>query len=239
MTAFSPTALLGAVALSRQPHLTWYAGADGSERVELSGHVLATWVAKTANFLDEEGVGPGDVVVVDLPVHWRAVPWVWAAWVRGAAVSFVADGGAVAVVATDRPAHHTTRTDGAIVVAVPLAPLALRWDGDLPHGTVDAGEILGQADALLVPGVVAGRATAVADSGLSFEDLDAVVGTGDGTRIAFEPASVWELVRTALSAWRGAGSVVVVGPGMGETRRGQVLAQEGARSVGSGQAPQA
>ncbi|NCD20907.1 MAG: TIGR03089 family protein [Actinobacteria bacterium] len=239
MTAFSPTALLDAVARSRQPHITWYGGPDGSERVELSGHVLANWVAKTANFLDEEGVGGGDVVVVDLPVHWRAVVWVWAAWIRGAAVSFVPDGGSaggaddgggvVAVVATDRPERHAGGE--ALVVAVPLAPLALRWAGDLPAGALDGGDILGQADVLLAPGVAGGAARAVEDSGLSFEDLDAAIGTGDGTRIAFVPGSVWELARTAFSAWRGGGSVVVFAERLSEGRRDELVAQEGARFV--------
>lgn len=248
MTAFSPTALLDAVGRTRQPHLTWYGGPDGSERVELSGHVLANWVAKTANFLDEEGVGEGDVVVVDLPVHWRAVVWVWAAWIRGAAVSFVPDGGSAggadddggsgggddggggaAVVATDRPERHAGGE--ALVVAVPLAPLALRWAGDLPAGTLDGGDILGQADVLLARGVVRGAARAVEDSGLSFEDLDAAIGTGDGTRIAFVPGSVWELARTAFSAWRGGGSVVVFAEQPGEVRRNELVAQEGARFV--------
>ena len=248
MTAFSPTALLDAVGRTRQPHLTWYGGPDGSERVELSGHVLANWVAKTANFLDEEGVGEGDVVVVDLPVHWRAVVWVWAAWIRGAAVSFVPDGGSAggadddggsgggddggggaAVVATDRPERHAGRE--AVVVAVSLAPLALRWDGELPPGAMDGGEIMGQADVLVMPGAVVRGETAVADSGLSFEDLDAAIGTGDGTRIAFVPGSVWELARTAFSAWRGGGSVVVFTEQLSDARRNQLIAQEGARFV--------
>lgn len=239
MTAFSPTALLDAVGRTRQPHLTWYGGPDGSERVELSGHVLANWVAKTANFLDEEGVGSGDVVVVDLPVHWRAVVWVWAAWVRGAAVSFVPDGGggtpdggdgSPAVVVTDRPEHHAARPDGALVVAVPLAPLALRWSGDLPGGAVDGGaEVMGQADVLLAPGKRQAQAWAVADSGLSFEDLDAAIGMGDGSRIAFAPGSVWELARTAFSAWRGGGTVVVFGEEVAPERRAVLGQQEGAR----------
>ena len=54
------------------PRLTWYA-ADG-ERIELSGRVLANWVAKTANLLREEfDVEPGTAVRVELPGHWRRV----------------------------------------------------------------------------------------------------------------------------------------------------------------------
>lgn len=238
MTAFSPAGLLDTVARSRQPHLTSYTGHGGADRVELSGHVLANWVAKAANFLEQEDVGGDDVLVIDLPVHWRAVVWVWAAWLRGAAVSFVPDGGssaaagAPAVVVTDRPAHHEGRKDDALVVALPLGPLALRWEGDLPAGAVDGGEIMGQADVLLSREPVTGRSRAVADSGLSFEDLDAAIGTGDGSRIAFMPGSAWVLARTALSAWRGGGSVVVIGDCIGQARREEILAQEGARFVG-------
>ena len=229
MTPFSPAELLRGISPARRPYLTFYGGADGNERVELSGHVLAQWVAKAANFLAEEDVGAGDLVVVDLPVHWRAVVWTWAAWVRGASVSFVPDDGAPAVVATDRPERHAARTDGALVVAVPLAPLALRWDGELPGGVVDgAAAVMGQADVLLfpVPLVVADRA--LEDSGLSFEDLDAAFGVGDGSRIAFLPGSVWELVRTAVSAWLGGGSVVVFGDEVTLDRRTALCEQEGA-----------
>ena len=35
-----------------RPRLTWYG--DGPERIELSGAVLANWVAKTTNLLVEE-----------------------------------------------------------------------------------------------------------------------------------------------------------------------------------------
>ncbi|NVM99321.1 TIGR03089 family protein [Arthrobacter sp. SDTb3-6] len=65
------------------PRLTWY-GPD-SERVELSGRVLDNWVAKTANFLaDELDAGPGTVVALDLPVHWRSFVWLLATWAVGA-----------------------------------------------------------------------------------------------------------------------------------------------------------
>lgn len=200
---FSPTSLLQAVARSQRPHLTFYAGTEAAERVELSGRVLANWVVKAANFLDEEGVGRDDVVVVDLPVHWRAVAWVWATWVRGASVAWACD--SAAVIVTNRPETHAGSE--SLVVAVPLGPFALRWDGDLPEGVSDGGDIMGQPDVLCSPGTPGTRA--VADSGLSYDDLDAAIGTGTGARVGFVPHSVWELTRTALCAWRSGGSVVV------------------------------
>lgn len=68
-----------------RPRLTWY-GDDG-ERVELSGAVLTNWVTKAANLLlDEVDAGPGTVIGIDLPQHWRTVVWTMAAWRTGAAV---------------------------------------------------------------------------------------------------------------------------------------------------------
>ena len=65
-----------------QPRLTWYGPDD--ERVELSGRVLANWVTKATNLLVEEGeVEPGSRVLLDVPVHWRALVWAMATWCAG------------------------------------------------------------------------------------------------------------------------------------------------------------
>ncbi|PYF99388.1 TIGR03089 family protein [Georgenia satyanarayanai] len=65
-----------------QPRLTWYGPDD--ERVELSGRVLANWVTKATNLLVEEGeVAPGSRVLLDVPVHWRALVWAMATWCAG------------------------------------------------------------------------------------------------------------------------------------------------------------
>ncbi|WP_159805821.1 TIGR03089 family protein [Cellulomonas citrea] len=131
-----------------RPRITWY-GADG-ERVELSGAVLANWVAKTANLLVEEfDAGPGTRVLVALPVHWRSAVWALAVWRVGACVVVpmtTDDDGAgttgqgrearpVDLVVTDRPAAHPGAQE---VVAVTLAALARRFDGVLPAGAIDA-----------------------------------------------------------------------------------------------------
>lgn len=118
-----------------RPRLTWY-GPSG-ERVELSGHVLDNWVAKIANLLVEElDAGPGTMVELDLPLHWRTVTWALAAWRVGAGVSARPAGdGRPGVVVTDAPERHPDATD---VVAVSLPALARRFDGVLPRGAVDA-----------------------------------------------------------------------------------------------------
>lgn len=134
-----------------RPRLTWY-GDDG-ERVELSGAVLANWVAKTTNLLVEElDAGPGTRVGSDLPPHWRTVLWALATWRAGATLVVPAAApdevpGEVpddlpdevpddvdVLVTTSAPAAPTR----AALVVVTLAALARRADGPLPAGAVDA-----------------------------------------------------------------------------------------------------
>ena len=83
----------------RPPRVTVYDDTDSptrGERIELSARVLANWVAKAANLLrDDLDAGPGSVVLLDLPPHWRTLYWAFAAWSVGACVEV--------------PAHRTTR----------------------------------------------------------------------------------------------------------------------------------
>jgi uncharacterized protein (TIGR03089 family) len=122
-----------------RPRLTWY-GTDG-ERVELSGHVLDNWVAKTTNLLVEEfDAGPATTVLLDLPAHWRTVVWACAAWLTGATVLVPDEGvergsGAPDIVVSTDPAAHPR---AASLVAVSLPALSRRFDGVLPPGAIDA-----------------------------------------------------------------------------------------------------
>ncbi|WP_113719386.1 TIGR03089 family protein [Arthrobacter dokdonensis] len=156
------------------PRLTWY-GPD-SERIELSGRVLDNWVAKTANLLaDELDAGPGTLIALDMPVHWRSLVWLLATWAVGATAAAgtgdpagpAADGAAAAagatagfgradIVATADPAEAAERLVAAraagqgrttTLVAVALPALAMRWMGELPDGAVDySGEVRSHAD---------------------------------------------------------------------------------------------
>ncbi|CAM3801423.1 TIGR03089 family protein [Occultella aeris] len=143
------------------PRLTWY-GPD-SERVELSGRVLANWVIKATNLLTEEAdAGPRVVVGVDLPVHWRAMVWSLAALRAGASVDLaVADtaGGlprsmgappVVDAVVTAHPERARERVRaGGSVIAVALPALARSFDGPLGPGVID-----GAADLMTYPDVL-------------------------------------------------------------------------------------
>lgn len=141
-----------------RPRLTWY-GPDG-ERVELSAKVLDNWVAKTANLLvDELDAGPGTVVAVALPPHWRTVVWLLATWSTGAGVRVVPPAGpapglvpgpvpddADVLVAAD-PAVLAAAPAGIRTVAVALPALAASFGEDLPDGALDyALEVRGYGD---------------------------------------------------------------------------------------------
>ncbi|GEL95155.1 TIGR03089 family protein [Cellulomonas composti] len=132
------------VAEPGRPRLTWY-GHDG-ERVELSGAVLANWVAKTTNLLVEEfDAAPGTRVQVELPAHWRTVVWTLATWTTGATLVLASDATVQAdvLVTTDEAAADTAGTtnrpaDPAALVVVTLAALARRAAHPLPAGATDA-----------------------------------------------------------------------------------------------------
>lgn len=116
-----------------RPRITWY-GADG-ERVELSGAVLANWVAKTANLLvDELDVGLGTRVALRLPMHWKAATWALATWQVGACLVLGDETADLSV--TSQPLGLGTE------VAVALPALARRFDGPLPAGVLDGTAVL-------------------------------------------------------------------------------------------------
>lgn len=150
------------------PALAWY-GESG--RIELSGHVLANWVIKSIGHLhDEIALEPGDLVVLDLPPHWKRLTLALAAWMLGAdvrvleresgAATAVSDGsdidgsdipGGVAeprVVATDRPASQLAESADE-VLALEAVSLAPRFSGQLPPLVHDwLAEVRGSSDRL-------------------------------------------------------------------------------------------
>nr|NLD40510.1 hypothetical protein [Actinomycetales bacterium] len=227
--------LLALLSRSPWPALTQYGRPDGGgspsvgtsgaaplERVELSGKVIAQWAYKCANLLWEEGLGPGDLVALDVSPSWRAVPWALGTWLQGLTLSTTPDP-AAQVTVTDLPGGAV----GDLVVALTPDPLALAWEGDLPPGVLDgAADVAGQADLPLGAVAAAEGDVALADAGIRYGDLDEVIGLGSGTRRLVEPTSTWDLVRRCAAAWRSGGSVVVV-HGASAEQLVRIRAQEG------------
>ncbi|MBU4335850.1 MAG: TIGR03089 family protein [Actinobacteria bacterium] len=189
-----------------RPRITWY-GPDG-ERVELSGAVLANWVAKTAHLLiDELDAGPGTQVRLDLPAHWRTVVWALACWHIGAVVRI--DDEPADVVVTDQPGRGGT---GGAAVAVALPALARTFGTALPAGTLDyAATVLGHPDTAPPSAVRDPGATALVGTGghLTVAALDAQVDRSPVRRLVRTTRPLDELLATVRATLAGGGSVVI------------------------------
>ena len=213
-----------------RPRVTWY-GYD--ERIELSGAVLANWVAKVTNLLVEEfDAGPGVRIELDLPAHWRTVVWALGVWRTGACVG--ANGARVVV--TDRPRTHPRATQ---LVAVALPALARSFDGELPAVAVDgASAVMTYGDAIgWAPEVRPGQ-PAVEFGGVTVSHAGlvpwAIAGCAvpDGARVLVPDSAPTGLLRAVLGVLARDGSVVVLGSAVAAelaadpVRRDRLMASE-------------
>lgn len=126
MTAHSDPllALLPQASDSFRPWLVWYAP---GERVELSGHVLAMWAAKSAGLLEAEA-GAAPRVRLALGPGWRMVTWCLGTWLAGGSVVLGEDGASADVSVAFAPQDLDPLAE--VQVLVPRAPLAVRWEGE-------------------------------------------------------------------------------------------------------------
>ena len=143
-----------------RPLVTYYDDAT-AERVELSVTTYANWVAKTAGLLqDELDVVAGDIVAIDLPVHWLGPVWLGAVWSLGAIAAPAGTSGADLVVCG--PAGLSEYAEGGPqVVACSLLPMGVRFRDALPPGVVDFGAVVwGQPDVFVPSDQVTAEHTA-------------------------------------------------------------------------------
>lgn len=202
------------------PALIWY-GSSG-ERIELSGKVLDNWVAKTSNFLvDELDAEPGLRVRLELPVHWKSLVWILAAWQTGCTVVLGSGGGPAAVTAS---AAADAAAEGT-AVAVALGALDLSYPEDLPPGVVDyAAEIRSYADTFVAdgeagPGVAALEVNGTTGSRrltgtLTYGDLPIQDGSDARPEVLLAASADLPLVlEGALEAWASGGTVVLTPAG--------------------------
>ncbi len=204
------------------PRVTFYDDATG-ERVEFSAKVLANWAAKAANFLAEEAeAGPGTTLGLALPSHWRALYWALAGWSVGATVVVGSGVEATDVVVTDDADIASAAVQsGRYAVLVTLAALA-RSRPDTPAGATDeARELASYGDVF-----ASVDRPSPTDSALRWEGGEAayrttpaalVPGTplAPGTRVRV-PEDLSAALRTAIGAWHGGGSVIIVRNALGD-----------------------
>jgi uncharacterized protein (TIGR03089 family) len=223
--------LLARVRDSTAPLLVWY-GAAG-ERVELSGHVFDNWVAKSANLLTEElDAGPGTVVALRLPAHWKSLALAFGALHTGAELVLEPAGAApdassphtarVDVVASDDPLAAAAGHPGAEVVAVALGAMALAFPGPAPAGALDyAAEVRAFGDYYLAE-PVDGGAPALRDErgAVDYAALfSPAEGDASGNALLGPGASLGRALREALAVWGGGDALVLLGDGVQATDR--------------------
>lgn len=200
-----------------RPRITVYDDTDSptrGERVELSARVLANWVAKAANLLqDELDAGRGTVVRLDLPPHWRTLYWAVAAWSVGACVEVPAHrttggpapGSSADVVVTDDPVAAAEAQDAVLVT---LAALARAAPGPVPAGVVDeAHDIATHGDVFTAWEEAEDDDAALRTDGTTtFGNL---VPPGEPGRVHTTTTDTAAFLRTALTAWAADGSLVL------------------------------
>jgi uncharacterized protein (TIGR03089 family) len=138
-----------------KPRVTFYedtAGPSRGERIELSAKVLANWVSKAGNALqDEYDLGPGSVVRLCLPPHWRALYWAFAVWSVGATLDCAGSRAPDLLICNDPDAIAASlaRTPGDAVL-ITLDALARAYPGPVPAGAMDeARELATYGDQLV------------------------------------------------------------------------------------------
>ncbi|MFN8030559.1 MAG: TIGR03089 family protein [Dermatophilaceae bacterium] len=209
-----------------RPRITCYDDRTG-ERIELSARVLNNWVAKAANLLQEQfDAGPGTVVAIDLPPHWRTLYWTLAAWATGATVSLPPPATPDVLVTTDPAAP----TDAPLVV-VTLAALARRATSTLPADAVDeARELAGFPDTFGAFQEAADSDLALVAAGESstYADLAAYVRvTGMArARVHTETEDLETFLRLAIRTYAADGSLVLTvgGPAPADRLRAEGVA---------------
>ena len=203
-----------------RPRVTFYDDTPGptqGERIELSAKVLANWVSKAANALqDEWDVGPGSTVRLALPPHWRALYWALAAWSVGATV--VVDGpdadaaGATKeadVVITDSPDRAAAAPAGVLVT---LAGLARSATVPVPAGLMDeARELSTHGDQFTAwdEPVDDDPALRVGGEDTAYAEVVPATDWPRGSRVHLAAADLPTVLTQALAAWMVDGSVVL------------------------------
>lgn len=199
-----------------RPRITFYEDTPGptaGERIELSAKVLANWVSKAANALQEEwDIAPGSRVRLDLPPHWRALYWALATWSVGACVVVGdADDQADSDVVVTADAETAGRAPGEAAL-VTLAALARSAPSAPPGGAMDeARELSTFADRFSAWEAPEPDSPALQLNGehTAYETVVPQRDWPEGVRVHTTSADLAEVLLDALAAWAKDGSLVL------------------------------
>ncbi|NHN54610.1 TIGR03089 family protein [Calidifontibacter sp. DB0510] len=133
-----------------RPRVTWYDEGTG-ERIELSGRVLANWVAKAGNWLqDEADVSVGTTLGLRLPTdHWRCVYWALAGWACGTTVLLDADAEVTVGFADAELVEPTRSLSPSPLMSMPdvFTPYVVPAPTDAALGTITYADLIRPAGA--------------------------------------------------------------------------------------------
>ncbi|CCH79561.1 conserved hypothetical protein [Nostocoides japonicum T1-X7] len=215
-----------------RPRITMYddTPGGGGERVELSARVLANWVAKAGNALQEEwDAAPGSRIRLALPPHWRAVYWAFATWSVGACVVLGEQPDVDLVVSDDvRVVEDVVGDDGAAVL-VSLPSLARAATVVVPAGAMDEAKELATYADQLAPWAEPSRDDPALDADGEHTAYETIIERGGlepGARVHTRTTDLGALLRTVLAAWAVRGSVVLTRGAPDEARLAARLAAE-------------
>jgi uncharacterized protein (TIGR03089 family) len=202
-----------------KPRVTFYEDTEGptrGERIEISGKVLANWVSKAGNALqDEFDLGPGSVVRLSLPPHWRALYWALAVWSVGATVDCAGTGTPDLLICDDANLAATLAAAQGDVVLVTLAGLARAHPGPVPAGAMDeARELATYGDQFVPIAEPAPEDLALISEGAPtpYRSVVPQCDWAAGTRVSLA-GGLTQVLESALAAWAVDGSVVLARDG--------------------------
>jgi uncharacterized protein (TIGR03089 family) len=198
-----------------RPRLTFYedtVGPGRGERIELSAKVLANWVCKAGNALqDEYDLGPGSVIRLSLPPHWRALYWALAVWSVGATVDLVGGRNADLLICDDEGLAARIEPAPGEVVLVTMGALARAHPGRVPGGVMDeARELATYGDQFVAMAGPAPDDLALIEHGAD-TPYRSVVPHRDwpaNTRVSLA-GDLTQVLESSLAAWAVDGSVVL------------------------------
>ena len=218
-----------------RPRVTFYEDTPGptqGERIELSGKVVANWISKAGNALqDEYDVGPGSVVRLSLPPHWRALYWAFAVWSVGATVDCAGGPTPGLLICDDPHLASSLAPPSGDVVLVTLAALARVHTGPVPAGAMDeARELATYGDQFGALADPSPDDLALISEGERTTYRSVVPGRGwpAGARVGLA-GDLPAVLESTLAAWAIDGSVVLARNGRHAGNRSQPerLASEG------------